>query len=518
MSQPDPDTPEAISQLRSAVPDGETELMAQPPDSTLKSVSLYAVAQGLRMVVPLATIAVFTRLIEPRQYGVLEMLNVGVAVAVGLGNWGLPAAFNRFFFAYAPDRAKQIRLLSTIVTFSILAFLVIGALVLLFRNLLSLTLTQSSGWGWLLIIMLATRICNHLMLLLLSALRNSEQAVAYTRYDVTQLLISTATSLVLVVGLRYGIVGLVVGQFSGHAFVFVLLTVRFGLRRICRIHPGILKECLSFSWPLMMGIWGSILRGFVDRYLIFVIAGLAVTGIYGRAFVIANMVFLLMTSVEHTYAPKWYKVFFKLDDGKRSTGSLFTEFVCITIVPPMLLVCLCQEVVAVLMPPSYSDAQSPATVLAACFAIMAFAKLQPQVLACLKMSKTAMVVNLSKSALGIGLSLVLIPMYGALGAAFGILITTALSIVAVEWILRRHHRVDYEWSKLARLFGLLAVAVVVALCCQRRLIHYVPGLVVRVLLLCGFAVVWTHIVGPAKLRNIWRRALTWARRGRTSSV
>ena len=107
----------------------------------LKNLSLYMVTTALQTVVPVLTVPIFTRLIHREQYGVLYMLQIAMIVGIGLGNWGLANAFERFFFAYAGSRAKQLRLLGTLVAFTLACFAVVFGVLLLTRNPLAAYLT-----------------------------------------------------------------------------------------------------------------------------------------------------------------------------------------------------------------------------------------------------------------------------------------------------------------------------------------------------------------------------------------
>ena len=259
--------------------------------------SLYTLGQVLNMLVPVCMIPIFTRLIGPAQYGVWDMLMVAMIVAVGLGNWGLHTAFDRFFFAYATDDQKRKKLLGSLVGFSSLCLLGICCIAFALRGYLSIKLTGVETWGTLLVVVVASGVFRHLGTFFMLFYRNTEQAGSYVKYDLIRLGIATALALIMIVGFRLGILGLASSLLIANAGIFFALAWKFGIRNSFAIDFPILKECLGFSWPLMTKVFMGVLNSTIDKYMVGIIVSMSVLGIYGRANAIAYMVFALMVSV-----------------------------------------------------------------------------------------------------------------------------------------------------------------------------------------------------------------------------
>ncbi len=72
--------------------------MATKEISKSKSIFIYSLSQGLKMCASFITLPIFTRYIPPEDYGIIEIYKVVLIIGIGLGNWGLINAQNRFFF------------------------------------------------------------------------------------------------------------------------------------------------------------------------------------------------------------------------------------------------------------------------------------------------------------------------------------------------------------------------------------------------------------------------------------
>lgn len=469
---------------------------------TLRNLSLYLVAQGAQMAVPLATVPIFTRLINPEHYGVLDMLQIVMVIGIGMGNWGLLSAYERYFFAYADSEEKQRRLLGSVVGFSVLCFVAVFVALFALRHVLAVSLTGSEEWAWLLVIIMATGILSHLNSFFQTYFRNSEQAGPCIAYDLVGLGLSMGVSLVLVIAYQYGIWGLVVGGLAGRAVVFSLYLSRFGTTAL-RIDWAILKENLAYGWPLMTKVLSGVINITVDKFLVGTLVSLAALGVYGRAQAIAVAVFMMMTTVQNVYSPKWSRVLFGIDPGAaKALGMLFTDYVAIIIGPPLLFVLFSSEIVGVLLPEPYRPAIPLIIGLVVYYVILAFGKLVGTVGAFLKMTRFIGVLALVSNLVNIGLNIVLIPRYGAAGAVV-VTCLVGLAFTALCMVVYGgRYRIQYEKVKLGVLYGGLLACAVLALVCYYGALTYWHGLALRIALGAIMTLLWVKVVGVKRLRQI----------------
>jgi O-antigen/teichoic acid export membrane protein len=470
--------------------------------NTVKNLSLYMLDQALQMAIPVVTVPIFARLIAPAHYGVLDMLTLVMILGIGLGNWGLHASLERFYFDYAASRAKQIRLLETVVAFSGLCFLVVLAVILIFREPLAAWLTAADGWGWLMVLALASGFLNHLSTFFFRFFRNDEQALAYVKYDLVTLGVMTALSLYLVVVQGCGIWGLVLGPLVSRAVVLGLFFVRFRIVPL-RIDWSILKECWLYGWPLMARVFTGVINTTVSKFMVGAMVSMAALGIFGRAQAVADAVWLLMTTVQNVYSPKWSRVLFGIDKGGAAAlSALFVDYVAIIIGPAVLLVLFSGEIIGVLLPEPYRPAIPLIIGLALYYTLLTFGKLYSPVSAYLKMSKFDGACMFVSNLVNIGLNLVLIP---ALGAAGSVMATCAIgfAVTALGIVVYDHYyRIPFQKAKLAALYGGLFACAAAALVCYYGVVPYGEGLGLRVLLGIGYAAIWLKVVGVHRVRAL----------------
>jgi O-antigen/teichoic acid export membrane protein len=209
----------------------------------------------------------------------------------------------------------------------------------------------------LLLVFVGTGCLNHVNSFFCIYFMNAEKAGSYALYEAGRAILVAGLSLGLVAGLGYGLWGLVVPSLAIQAVLLGVFLVRFGLVRP-GIDLGMLKEMFLYGWPLGAMIFAGIITTNVDRLMLGKMLpedkAMGVLGVYGRAQGLAIVLFLFMTTVQNVYAPRWNKILFQIEgQGPRSLAALFTEYVCLVIVPAAMLALFCQEIVRVMTPPAY---------------------------------------------------------------------------------------------------------------------------------------------------------------------
>ncbi|MCE5325931.1 MAG: oligosaccharide flippase family protein [Planctomycetaceae bacterium] len=484
------------------------------PASTLKGLSLYGLVQVANGLAPLLTVPIFARAIGPDDYGVWDMLGAAMAIGIMLGNWGLPAAYTRFYFAYVNDAQRQQRLLGTLVGFTSLCLIAVCGLFYALGEPLTRLAGVPAFWSPLLMLVIVFGSLRCLEEFFLLYFRNSGQAAAYAQWDLLRLVLQTALSLVLVLAFGLGVYALALSCMAAYAAVLAVLIWRMGLRTCLAIDTAILRECLAFGWPLMTKIVMSVLSLVISRgMLTYITGGTASQGILGRANGLANMVFMFMVAAENIYSPRWNHVLFQTGQTGKSLGRLFTEHAAISSYMALGLILLGQEFVSLILPPAYAGAQSLVIVLALYYALLAFQQVQGAALHYLKMTKSQMACVFGSYVALVALNLVLIPRWEAMGAALGTLASGVLTIAAFELLLVKRYRIGYEGRKLLFLYGSLVVCSGVAMACTAGWVDYWAGLATRLALLAGLSLGWAGVLGWATVANVAGRL--WCRMART---
>ncbi len=452
-----------------------------PTDGKAASLSMYVFSQLLRAGLTVCLMPVYTSYIMPEGFGITEYFGIVLMIGLWLVNWGLPNAYDRFFFAY--DESRRPQLLASILGIStlLLAFFVI--VVHATREPIASLFVPGTEWSPLLSLVFLNGSLTHLNALCFAYLKNSQQPREYVRLEVLRSLVFHAAALVAIVRYDLGIWGYIGGLTLSQTCTFVTFVLRHRPWRFCGINPSILKECFSFGWPLMFKAAAGLASRGLNRYLLAALVSLSALGIFSKAHVLALYVFSLMTTVQNVYAPLWNKRLFGYKDAPaQSMGALFSEFCIITTYPAACLMLFSHEIVSSVTAAAYHGAVPLVVILSYHYSLLTFGKLHGTLFAYLKMMKHVSALSIVSQGINIGLNFLLIPRIGALGAAFSILGASIFMLTASSAVISKRHVVGYEFGHLIGHHLLLTTCAVVPCLCYFGQIDHLPGLGIRVAL------------------------------------
>ena len=414
--------------------------------------AVYLLPVLVASVVPLATLPVFTRVLTTEEYGAWALAMVYAAFATGVANLGLTIGYERNFFEYrAPG--QQAALFYSVVGFVAAAFVVVGAATWIFRAPLARWIVGSEGDADLLFWAYCANAVTSVKAYYLIYFRNTENARAYAWYSIDETVLAALFSVFFVAWMRVGPLGLVLGHLVAGVAILVLVVRRLGGALRPALDGALLADSLRISLPLTPRIFLGVVGSNFDKYLIGLLASVGGVGVYAVGQRISYVAFQYMTAIENVFTPQVYQRMFALGDrGGASIGRYLTPFAYVSVGVALGLAVFSEELLSVLTPTSYHGAIPIVGLLTISYGIMFFGKM-PQLTYARKTFVTS-ILTLVSLVLNVALNVVMIPRWGALGAAAGTLAAGLLS-GAVAFVIRQYYyRIEWEYARLAATFGL----------------------------------------------------------------
>jgi O-antigen/teichoic acid export membrane protein len=175
-----------------------------------RSLAAYQLADVVSKFIAVLLLPVYTRFIHPAGYGVVELLANGVILISILVRFGMIEAFLRYYFVDG-DQARRDLLVRRTATFLLVATTVTaGALAAAAAPLSRLVLSHRDTTTFLIAVLGLWTFTN--LELAYGLLRVDERRRAYAAASLTNVGLTIAASLVLVVGLGDGARGLLLGN------------------------------------------------------------------------------------------------------------------------------------------------------------------------------------------------------------------------------------------------------------------------------------------------------------------
>jgi O-antigen/teichoic acid export membrane protein len=460
----------------------------------VSSLAAYQFADVVSKFIAVILLPVYTRYISPAGYGVVELLANGVIMVSILVRFGMIEAFLRFYFT-DDDQERRDALARRTVLFLLVATTIVSVILGVFAGPVSRVVLGYRDATTLRIAVLGLWTFTNLELAY-GLLRVDERLRLYAAASVSNVLMTVAASVFLVVVAGDGARGLLLGNYA--ASTVVLFALWFKLRRRLwprggrggrgAVHTEEMGMLLRFGLPTVPAEASVYALSIVDRYYIFHHRGAAEAGLYSIAVKLAGAVAFIVRAFQYAWPPLAYSV---TDDAQASRlyGLVTTYYLLVSGWVVAGLALEGRWILRLLAAPSFFQAYNALPWVALGWAMYGLWVVFLAVAGRAKVTERNFPAAIAGLAANVILLLVLVPTLGLAGAGLA-LCGAYVVMLGVMYLLTRHaFPVAFEWRRLTQLvlvMGGLAAAGELALPTSG-----VVGFISR-------AAVWA-LIGPALL-------------------
>lgn len=410
---------------------------------------VYGLGNVSQQLIGFLLLPVYTSRLVPEEYGLLTMLLTFNALLSVLLGMGFSTTLFRFFFGKEGEARKQV--VSTVL-FWLMG--VGGAAILaiwLATDSVSRLIFGTDQYVTHLRLVSVTLALTLLQMIPLSVLRAQKRALHYAILVVALFVLGILLNIYMVVVLEKGVLGILTANaLTGLVFVVVGLF-------LCREFVGftlskqLLGEMLRYTLPLVPGAIGGYILQRADRWFLQQYASLEVVGLYSLGYQFGNIVNVL---VVHPFQLVWFPT--ALEMRKKPEAKVFFErvltyFLLITCWVGLGISLFSKEVLYLMAKPAYFPAQFyiPWIVLA----YVVFGGYYVVDMGIFLVDKTSYVIWIlgAASLANIALNFLLIPPFGAMGAAIATLLSYLLLFLVAYGINQRVFPLRYEWGRILKI-------------------------------------------------------------------
>jgi O-antigen/teichoic acid export membrane protein len=421
-----------------------------PVRGQLKRLGKHSLIYGLgglvSRILGLLLLPLYTRYLTTSDYGKVETL-IAFTLVIGIVlRMGITSALFRFYFD-SPEPSHRRLVLRTSFWFTMsMATLGLVAGLVLSPQISELLFGTPDDWE-----LVAASVVNLWVNMnyeqLTSLFRLEERSTAFVSASLANILLTVAATLLLVVGLEAGPLGVIVGNFAGTLVVYGALV---GYRREqlgLQFDRGLLREMNRFGVPLIPTALLLWVTNFSDRLFLVKLADTAEVGLYSVGVRIASAMVLLLTA----FRLAWPAFAYSIEDdreARRTYAYVLTYLVLVTTWVATGLTLLSPWIVDWLTTPDFSSASRVVGPLA--FAAVAFGGYIVVAIGVGRARRTQFnwVVTGAAAAVNVALNLILIPPYGMMGAAVATIAAYGTMFAGMSWWSQRIYRVPYQWRRV----------------------------------------------------------------------
>lgn len=408
------------------------------------SSGLYAVGEILNRGLAFLLLPIYTRFLDPADYGALELFNAFSGVLFAFLLLGMPSALNKCFHRDCETEEEKSSVLATSLLVDLPLLLLGGSLLLIFAEPVGRTIIGQEGMATLVRLVVATAVVASLMAIVLSSFRARERSLAFVAINLLQFAPAIALNIILVVRYDMGVRGVLWGNLISACIALPVGLWLAAKKDRLRFEPRLVKPLVHFGAllvPITLATWVIDLS---DRYVLRIYSDLEQIAIYAVGYKIGM---ILNMALVWPFQLAWPAVAFSISkrpDHHETYARTTTYFGLAMTVGWLGLALVSRPGLPFLAGDLYRHASAvvPWVALAYLFNGLHFC-VSPGIHVEGKTRSITLYAGLA-ALINLGLNFLLVPRFGILGAAGSTTFTFFFLAVATWWRSQQVHPVPHE--------------------------------------------------------------------------
>jgi O-antigen/teichoic acid export membrane protein len=413
----------------------------------------------------------YSRFLSPTDYGMVslaETVAAGLTVVLSLG---LDSGVSRLYFQYVNDPRQLNRYVSSCLRFAAMWTVVaVSLLLLLGGRLLTWAAPHFSVPFYPYIAMaIATAALFNIIQCRLSLYQIQERARSYGLLAVSVFLATNATVIVLVVFVRWGAFGMLLGKLLAAALAttgaIYLLRTWLG----SALEWKFVRETLPFSLPLVPHYLMALCLVGADRFVLAHYRNLEEVGVYSLAYTLGMTMFLVAVSIGQAWQPIYFDTA-RGNGGRHILGKLSSGMAVLLTAIAVFGIQIAQDFTR-LLDSRYSSVGRLIPWIIGSYLLHAFFGLFQLALMEGKRTKFILVASAAAFLLNLALNLWWVPLLGMYGAAYATLVAYGAEALVMYFYAQRIFFLPYDWRRMFAALALLAIALGLSQFSYRGYVH-----------------------------------------------
>lgn len=420
---------------------------------TYNHAAIYGIGTIIRHMVSIIMLPIYTRFLTPEDYGMAELLSMGVDfIGLIIGVVGSDALIRFYYEKSDEDYRRQVVSSAALVAISmnLIAFLFIVATASYYSSYLFDGTYVENGAQ--LVIMYAATLVFQVMSGITGAyLRARQQPKLFVFFSVLRLIMAVLANLYFVVYKELHIVGVVYAVFT-FTLLDGFIQISYMLSKTgVHFSPHTAKKMISFSFPLLLSSLALFLATYSDRVIIKEFIGLAELGLYALAYKFAYMLYsIAWTPLQQSWDVRRYEVV-NLPDATKIFQATFRQTQLFVIFIALCFITLSKDILRIMADPAFHEAYLLVTILVPAYVIKIWSNFCFFGVFYAKKTKYKAYIEWSSGIVTASLFFLLIPMYSIYGAATATFLGFLFRFLLINHFSTKLYDMKLEWSFIGKL-------------------------------------------------------------------
>lgn len=407
----------------------------------VKNTIIISIGTFLPKIASFITLPILTAALSKREYGTYDLINTLVSFFLPVVTLQIQSAAFRFLIDYREDEIQIKGVITNIIIFIIPVSIV--SLFLLFFVLLFLPMA------------IRILICVYFFLdILVSTARQIVRGLANNMLYSVSAVAETLLSVILIIGAvkiaGKGLIGLLFTLvISVLAALIILITCGRILTKVdmhC-VSIKMIKEMLSYSWPLIPSVMSNVVLMLSDRLVITAFLGLEANAVYAVANKIPNLLFL----VQNTFTYAWQEnasLAFNDDNVDAYYTAIFDIVIRILAGATAMLIAITPMIFTILIRGDYAQAYTQMPILFGAMMLSIITTFIGGIYIAFKQTKSIALTTTVAAVLNLIINILLIKFIGIYAASISTFLSYLFLCIYRMRDIRQSHSIQYNYKKM----------------------------------------------------------------------
>jgi|CXWL01.1.fsa_nt_gi O-antigen/teichoic acid export membrane protein len=411
---------------------------------------IYTAGHMAPQVINVAMLPILTRFLTPGEYGIYSYTTAVCAFLAILGHLAIHSYLLSAFYSLkkesAGDDFSGSDLFGTIFMFLVVySLLFLGLAFMVMPRFMQNTQVPFEPYMRLALMSLFIEI---IAIVPLTYFRIHEKAAMFVTLAFSQFLLNALFSLILITGLRWGILGRYYGQLGANLVMLIAylsIMWRVATFRFNRDTLATIKAAIAFAVPMAGAelLYGA--TAVSDRIILERFAPISRIGVYSVGFSLASGIQLLASGIYKAIEPEIFRV--TGDAGLENRLLTMKRYiVLILLVIACIAVCLSREIVTMLAQPAFGDGYIIMALVAVNALIQGATIPVSTYIVALKKTRAVPMICLMSCLMSVALNCLLIPRFGIYGAAVGGIGAALTALAAYVFVTERSSSLRWNYG------------------------------------------------------------------------
>ncbi len=416
---------------------------------------VYGIGGVLQRFLSLLLLPFFTRVLSPQEYGVVALVGLVAMALSGLFSLGTGSSMSILYFE-CDTRSERHK-----VVWSTAALLTVNCIVLLAvlvaaAPYISHVVFETTEYANLLRIAFTSTMIVVVLEPFYAFLRLEGKAARFVTLSVVGAVAGALISIVLVLVLGWGIQGLLLASLFAQILSATLVAVTVAPHLMFGITTRFFVPLVRIGFPSIFGVFAFFVIDYLDRQMLQRMIGLDAVGVYSVGYNLGLVMLIAVSAFGMAWPPFFTSFIKRQEEAKLLFGKILNYYLIVFGGLAALFFVAAKPLVTMLAPDFVTAGQIIGLVAAAYMLKGAYLIILPGIYFAKKLHWQSAVEWIAAIA-NIGLNLLLIPVFGIVGAAVATLVSYAL-MTTLAWMVARHYlAVQYHWRQIATAVGGLGV-------------------------------------------------------------